>query len=135
MARAESWKQLRHKIAARLTSLGQIDQLNVKNLGLLKAKDKLTAELDDLLVMVERAEAQALAAEKRQKQFRQDHQRRKVKVDDLLLNSTSQKECRYSTELFRVKAAYDENLDQLDGVRRENKNSADEIKDPHGPDR
>merc|ERR1711972_312029 len=39
-------------------------------------------------------------------------------------------ECRnYSTELFRMKACYDESLEHLDTVRRENKTLSDEIKD------
>merc|ERR1711981_478849 len=42
----------------------------------------------------------------------------------------SQRECRnYSSELFRLKAAWDETMEQLDVVKRENKNLADEIKD------
>merc|ERR1719208_715010 len=42
----------------------------------------------------------------------------------------SQKECRnYNSELFRLKAAWDETIEQLDVVKRENKNLADEIKD------
>ena len=42
----------------------------------------------------------------------------------------SQKECRnYNSELFRLKAAWDETAEQLDVVKRENKNLADEIKD------
>merc|ERR1712109_301834 len=42
----------------------------------------------------------------------------------------SQKECRnYNSELFRLKAAWDETVEQLDIVKRENKNLADEIKD------
>merc|ERR1712115_408145 len=35
----------------------------------------------------------------------------------------------YSSEVYRVKAAWDETVEQLDVVRRENKNLADEIKD------
>ena len=35
----------------------------------------------------------------------------------------------YSSEVFRMKAALDDSNDQLDIVRRENKNLADEIKD------
>merc|ERR1719203_1985780 len=35
----------------------------------------------------------------------------------------------YTSELFRLKAAQDEALEQLDIVKRENKNLADEIKD------
>merc|ERR1712024_150090 len=42
----------------------------------------------------------------------------------------SQRECRnYNSELFRLRAAWDETIEQLDVVKRENKNLADEIKD------
>ena len=42
----------------------------------------------------------------------------------------SQRECRnYNSEVFRLKAAWDEAVEQLDVVKRENKNLADEIKD------
>merc|ERR1712218_708476 len=42
----------------------------------------------------------------------------------------SQKEARnYNSECFRLKAAWDETVEQLDVVKRENKNLADEIKD------
>merc|ERR1712002_1286581 len=42
----------------------------------------------------------------------------------------SQVECRgYSTELFKVKTVYEESQQQLDVVRRENKNLSNEIKD------
>jgi uncharacterized coiled-coil DUF342 family protein len=55
----------------------------------------------------------------------------KSKVDDLAAEiDASQKECRnYNSELFRLKAAWDETIEQLDVVKRENKNLADEIKD------
>merc|ERR1719490_555665 len=55
----------------------------------------------------------------------------KAKVDDLTAEvDASQKECRnYNSEVFRLKAAWDETMEQLDVVRRENKNLADEIKD------
>merc|ERR1711971_667554 len=55
----------------------------------------------------------------------------KAKVDDIITEvDASQKECRnYNSELYRLKAAYDETMEQLDVVKRENKNLADEIKD------
>merc|ERR1712183_904653 len=55
----------------------------------------------------------------------------KAKVEDLSAEiEASQKECRnYNSELFRLKAAWDETSEQLDVVKRENKNLADEIKD------
>merc|ERR1711935_1201163 len=53
------------------------------------------------------------------------------KADDLGQElECSQKECRnYNSELFRLRAAWDETVEQLDVVKRENKNLADEIKD------
>merc|ERR1712117_396742 len=55
----------------------------------------------------------------------------KAKVDDLSSEiDASQKESRnYNSELFRLKAAWEETVEQLDVVKRENKNLADEIKD------
>merc|ERR1712233_209598 len=53
------------------------------------------------------------------------------KADDLMSELEA---CRcegrnYSSEVFRLKAGYDETMEQLDVVKRENKNLADEIKD------
>merc|ERR1739845_128107 len=55
----------------------------------------------------------------------------KAKEDDLAAEiDASQKEARnYNSELFRLKAGWDETTEQLDIVKRENKNLADEIKD------
>ena len=55
----------------------------------------------------------------------------KVKVDGLSFDlNTSQNETRNaSSELFKVKSAYDESVLQLDEVRRENKALSGEIKD------
>ena len=55
----------------------------------------------------------------------------RLKCEDLSTElESSQRECRnYSSELFRLRAAWDETVEQLDSVRRENKNLADEIKD------
>merc|ERR1739846_286841 len=55
----------------------------------------------------------------------------KAKADDMQSEvDASQKECRnFNAERFRLKAAYDEIIEQLDIVKRENKNLADEVKD------
>nr|XP_045582189.1 myosin heavy chain, muscle-like isoform X2 [Procambarus clarkii] len=132
VARAEEIEASRLKLAARLEEAeAQIEQLNVKNLALEKSKEKLGADYDETLIAIERAEALAQAAEKKQKNFDRIISEWKLKVDDLAAElDASQKECRnYSTEHFRVRAAYEENLEHLDTVRRENKNLADEIKD------
>merc|ERR1711899_244505 len=55
----------------------------------------------------------------------------KSKSDDMCAEiEASQKECRnFNSELFRLNAAWEETTEQLDVVKRENKNLADEIKD------
>merc|ERR1719411_890979 len=68
---------------------------------------------------------------KKQKNFDKIVAEWKIKVDDLALEyDNSQKEVRnYSTELFRIKACYEENLAAYDSVKHENKNLGDEQKD------
>ncbi len=55
----------------------------------------------------------------------------RAKADDIATEiEASQKEARnFNSELFRLKAAHDEVVEQLDVVKRENKNLADEIRD------
>merc|ERR1711992_291351 len=69
--------------------------------------------------------------EKKAKQFARIVGEWKGKVDGLGMDlDTAQKETRnISSELFRVKNAYDESVIQLEEVRRENKNLSNEIKD------
>jgi len=54
-----------------------------------------------------------------------------LKCDDIGSElDASQKECRnLNSEVFRLKAAWEEGIENLDSVRRENKNLAEEIKD------
>ena len=91
-----------------------------------KTKQRLSTEVEDLQLEVDRATAIANAAEKKQKAFDKIIGEWKLKVDDLAAElDASQKECRnYSTELFRLKGAYEEGQEQLEAVRRENKNLA-----------
>ena len=122
----------RRKLQARLGEAEEaIESLNQKNVALEKIKMRLSGELDDMHVEVERAHLLANQMEKRGKNFDKVVSEWKAKVDDLAAElDASQKECRnYSTELFRLKAGYDESQEHLEAVRRENKNLADEIKD------
>jgi len=132
IARVEELEGEKLKLAARLEEAeGQVEGLNVKNVNLEKIRQRVTTELEDVQIELEKNVSLVAAAEKRQKNFDKIIGEWKMKVDDLAAElESSQKECRnFSTELFRVKAAYEENLEQLDSVRRENKNLADEIKD------
>merc|ERR1711997_1129035 len=69
--------------------------------------------------------------EKKAKQFDKIVGEWKRKVDGLATDlDVAQKECRNaSSELFKIKAAYEESLNQLEEVRRENKTLSNEIKD------
>merc|ERR1711910_8739 len=69
--------------------------------------------------------------EKKAKQFDRIVGEWKSKVDSIGMDlDSAQKETRNaSSELFRVKSAYEEAVLQLDEVRRENKNLSNEIKD------
>merc|ERR1711950_106373 len=88
-------------------------------------------ELEDLQLEYERVHAAAIITERRGKNFDKVVSEWKAKADDIAAEvDASQKECRnYNSELFRLKAAWDETMEQLDVVKRENKNLADEIKD------
>merc|ERR1712080_354725 len=75
--------------------------------------------------------AAALITEKRGKNFDKVLGEWQSKAADVSAEvAASQDEGRnYTSELFRLKAATDEAVEQLDIVKRENKNLADEIKD------
>merc|ERR1711872_58916 len=92
---------------------------------------RMTADLDDISMEYERVHAAALITEKRGKNFDKVLGEWQSKAADVAAEvAASQDEGRnYTSELFRLKAAGDEGLEQLDIVKRENKNLADEIKD------
>merc|ERR1719460_3335779 len=79
----------------------------------------------------ERVHAAALITEKRGKNFDKVLGEWQSKAADVSAEvAASQDEGRnYTSELFRLTAAQDEALEQLDILKRENKNLADEIKD------
>merc|ERR1712109_345839 len=96
-----------------------------------KSKGRMQSELEEISMEYERTHAAAIITEKRGRNFDKVVGEWKSKADDVAAEvEASQKECRnYNSELFRLKAAHDETMEQLDVVKRENKNLADEIKD------
>lgn len=105
-----------------------IESLNQKVIALEKTKQRLATEVEELTLEVDRATTIANTAEKKAKAIDKIIGEWKLKVDDLAAElDASQKECRnYSTELFRLKGSFEEAIEQLEGVRRENKNLAGE---------
>merc|ERR1712018_35173 len=105
--------------------------MNAKLAQLDKAKAKLQSEIDEMASQTDQAHILNNAMEKKAKQFDRIVAEWKRKVDGLSMDlDNSIKECRNaSSELFRVKSAYEESVLQLDEVRKENKNLSNEIKD------
>merc|ERR1712128_323561 len=120
------------KLQARLSeSQSTIEQLNAKLYQLEKTKQKLQVDFNDMSVQMGQAQILNATMEKKAKQCDRIVGEWKGKVDGLGKDlDEAQKETRnISSELFRVKNAYDESVLQLEEVRRENKSLSIEIKD------
>merc|ERR1719167_1199225 len=96
-----------------------------------KAKAKIQGDIDEMAAQADQAHILNSSMEKKAKQFDRIVGEWKQKVDSLSMDlDVAQKECRNaSSELFRVKSAYEESVVQLDEVRKENKVLSNEIKD------
>merc|ERR1711892_349615 len=108
-----------------------VDSLQTKLVNVEKSKNRIAQELEELLMDYERAHAAAIIVENRARSYDKVVGEWQTKAADIAAEvEASNAECRnYSSELFRLKAAQEEAIEQLDIVKRENKNLADEIKD------
>merc|ERR1719354_1454944 len=132
VAKAEELEMTKMKLVARLTEAeGTIYNQNAKLAQIEKSKAKLQNEMDNMLSNLDQAQILNNSMEKKAKQFDRIVSEWKHKVDSLGMDlDGSQKDCRNaSSELFKVKSAYEETVLQLDEVRRENKSLSNEIKD------
>merc|ERR1719507_28426 len=115
IGRVEELEAARNKLQAKIVESEElVDVLATKVANAEKSKTRMNSELDDLAMEYERVHAAALITEKRGKNF------------DKVLGEWQSKAADVSAE---VAASQDEALEQLDIVKRENKNLADEIKD------
>merc|ERR1712060_432144 len=122
----------RNKLSSRVAEAEEnIDALNGKISSAEKSKHRIEVELEEMSMEYERTHAAAVITEKRGKNFEKVVGEWKAKADDMQTEvEASQSECRnLNAEAARLKSALDESSEQLDIVRRENKNLADEIKD------
>merc|ERR1712098_966732 len=96
-----------------------------------KAKGKIQSEITEMSTSLDQAQVVNAAMERKAKQFDKTISEYKGKVDRLSFDlDVSQKETRNaSSELFKIKSAYEETVLQLEEVRRENKTLSNEIKD------
>jgi len=132
LGKAEELEMSKLKLQARLSeSQATIEQLSLKLQQLEKAKSKLSADAQEMAIQLDQAQILNAAMEKKAKQFDRIVGEWKAKVDGLGMDlDNAQNETRnVSSELFRVKSAYDESVIQLEEVRRENKMLSNEIKD------
>merc|ERR1719230_2292790 len=132
MGRIEELEGARAKLQAKIVENEElVDVLQTKVANAEKSKGRLGSDLDDISMEYERVHAAALITEKRAKNFDKVLGEWLSKASDVEAEvAASQDEGRnYSSELFRLKSAQVEAVEQLDIVKRENKNLADEIKD------
>merc|ERR1719211_592659 len=132
MGRVDELENGRNKLQARILEAEEnVDSLQTKVANVEKSKARLANDLDELSMEYERTHAAAIITEKRGRNFDKVLGEWQAKAADIAAEvEASQNEGRnYNSELFRLKAAGDEATEQLDIVKRENKNLADEIKD------
>merc|ERR1712242_676152 len=132
LGRVDELESSRNKLQARIAEAEEtVDSLQQKIANAEKSKGRMQSDLEEISMEYERTHAAAIITEKRGRNFDKVVGEWKSKADDVSAEvEASQKECRnYNSELFRLKAAHDETMEQLDVVKRENKNLADEIKD------
>merc|ERR1712198_417771 len=132
VAKGEELEMTKMKLTARLTEAeAAIDNLNAKLNQVEKAKGKIASEISEMTSSLDQAQVLNAAMDRKAKQFDKVIGEWKGKVDRLSYDlDVSQKETRNaSSELFKVKSAYEETMLQLEEVRRENKTLSNEIKD------
>merc|ERR1711963_806081 len=132
MGRIEELEGGRSKLQSRIVEAEEtVDSLQTKIANVEKSKARLAADLEEMAMEYERVHAATLIAEKRSKNFEKVQGEWTAKANDVYeeIQATINEGRNFSSELFRLKAAHDEALEQLDIVKRENKNLADEIKD------
>jgi len=132
VAKAEDLEMTKMKLQARLTEAeSTIENWNCKLAQIEKARTKLNVEIEEMNHNLDQAQILNNQMEKKAKHFDRIVAEWKKKVDNLTMDlDVSQRDCRNaSSELFRVKSAYEEAINQLDEVRRENKSLSNEIKD------
>ena len=132
LGRIDELESARNKLISRVgESEEHIESLQTKIAAAEKSKHRLECELEEMAMEYERTHAAAVITEKRTANFEKVLGEWKTKADDMHAElEASQSEARnLNAEGFRLKAALEESTEQLDVVRRENKNLADEIKD------
>ena len=132
VAKAEELEMTKMKLKARLTEAESVIENQSAKLHQIElGKAKIQMELEEMNISLDQAQVMHSKMERQAKQYDTIIKEWKHKVESLTRElDLSQKETRNaSSDLFKVKSAYDETILQLDEVRRENKTLSNEIKD------
>merc|ERR1711902_161509 len=132
VAKGEELEMTKMKLTARNTEAeATIDNLNAKLTQIEKAKGKIQGEINEMTASLDQAQVVNATMERKAKAFDKTWGEMKGKADRLSYElDVSQKDTRnVSSELFKVKSAYEETVLQLEEVRRENKTLSNEIGD------
>ncbi|KAG9343013.1 hypothetical protein JZ751_015231 [Albula glossodonta] len=130
--KTEELEETKRKLAARLQEAEEAaEAAQARAASLEKVKLRLQGEVEDLTIDLEKSNAAAAALDKKQRIFDKTIAEWSQKCEELQLElDTSQKECRsYMTEIYKLKTAYEESLDHLETVKKDNKTLTEEIKD------
>merc|ERR1712020_327727 len=114
MGRVDELDASRNKLMSRISEAEEtVESLNVKIANGEKSRGRMQSDLEELSMEYERTHAAAIITEKRGKNFDKVIGEWKAKADDVSAEvEASQKECRnYNSELFRLKAAWDETVE------------------------
>merc|ERR1712072_1594913 len=117
VAKGEELEMAKMKLAARNTEAeATVDNLNAKLVQIEKAKSKIQGEINEMTANLDQAQVLNAAMERKAKTFDKTITEMKGKVDRLSFDlDVSQKETRNaSSELFKVKSAYEESVLQLE---------------------
>uniref|UniRef100_A0A0N5AQ97 Myosin head n=1 Tax=Syphacia muris TaxID=451379 RepID=A0A0N5AQ97_9BILA len=132
MSRAEELEDAKRKLQSKVQEMQeQLESANSRVSTLDKTRLRLAQELEDAQIEADRANSLANSLEKKQKGFDKIVEDWKRKCDSLVMElEASQRDTRNAaTEAFRLRNSLDESAEQLEGVRRENKALAQELKD------
>merc|ERR1712014_92132 len=115
--RTEELEEAKKKLAAKLQEMEElVESTQAKCASLEKTKVRQLGEIEDLQVDLERANSAAAALDKKQRNFDKVIAEHKQKEEELQVElESAQKEARsMSTELFKTKNAYKDNLAKYD---------------------
>ncbi|XP_051797561.1 myosin-4-like [Acanthochromis polyacanthus] len=130
--RTEELEEAKKKLALRLQDAEEaVEAVNSKCSSLEKTKQRLQGEVEDLMMDVERSNAAAAALDKKQRNFdkvlaewKQKYEEGQTELESALKEVRS-----LGTDNFKMKNTFEECLEQLETLKRENKNLQQEIMD------